>query len=149
MPRTLIEYTVVGTYSKYDVLRALNRNQLMPGTIIQCDYKGRFSTDPKPKILVLNGNWKKMCHGVALNVISPQSLSMIVRRLRFRIKKPFHQALIHPGHRRHLIHNPYQFYYSFLKSSLIKQEKQKLPYRTYYLKNMKNIQVLDYRFYHK
>lgn len=96
---------------------------------------------------MLNGNYEGKLHGLALNVIGNGGY---LRDLKKKVEletKDLIGAIT--SYKRltmsHKLNDPYSFYHSHLKPWVRRFEKDQ-PYRTYFVKKMKNIEILDYRF---
>jgi len=123
----------------------ITRNKLMPGDVVTFYYRGKYSTHPRPMVLILNKRYKGKTHGLALRHISERQLSklmLIVLRSTHRIELMGSNDLPYkiPIEKR----NPRAFYYSKVKP-FMKGVKTN-PYRTYVFNSLRMPLLCDYKF---
>lgn len=124
---------------KFRFQQRINKNSLRPGMIISFNYKGQYSTDPQPMVLVLNKRWLGKLHGININYCNYRQILQIAKIVNQRIS-PKAQKL---GQKYRIV-NPYGFYHVMLKSALRKFKKS--IYRTYFVSKIKQPKLMDYRF---
>lgn len=122
--------------------------KLEPGQIVRFNYQGEYSHVKRPLVLILNGNWRGMIHGVILDNINDSILLKLknivdVEKSRLtNVLKKLRLSLLKVD-----IKDPYRFYYKKLQPFIkVNFNSTNTPYRTYFLANVKNLRLIDYRF---
>lgn len=128
-----------------------NKNKLEPGHIVKFRYTGKDVHEPRPLVLVLNPSWEGKLHGLALHTVSEETLNdlydIVKESLAAKVAK---KLKLKWTPIKSDIRNPEDFYERRLKPFIREHfPKGESPYRTYTLKGVKNVRIIDYRFREK
>ena len=139
-----IDYT---TTHRRNVLNEakIGKKNIEPGTIVRFNYTGVDAHEPRPMVLVLNSYWKGKLHGLALRVLSETEINRLARLVKMTVATKAKKLInLKLPKLKADISSPKRFYQSRIKK-FIRQINDN-PYRTYLVRNITNVNVLDYRF---
>jgi hypothetical protein len=127
--------------------RSKVKGKFKPGHIIRFSYSGKNVHDKNPYVLYLGKDKKNLLHGLNINYVSEDQLQTIIKitgetltkRSKFldKLRLPFFKVDIS---------NSQKFYYSRLKK-VLKSKITNSVYRTYKMKEIKSVKIIDYRFH--
>lgn len=127
-----------------------NFTKLKAGQVVRFNYSGEYTTAKRSLVLILNPRYKGKLHGIVLDNISDVVLAklkkIVQETTQARIQKLINLRL--PLLKAD-IQDPRRFYETrlrpFIKTQFRMADK-KSPYRTYFVSNIKNLKLIDYRF---
>ena len=154
--------------------RKIGKKEIQIGDILRIDYKGDYSTEPQPDIIVLNPSFKRptdkapMLHALALRNLSENDVATLktlilpgtgsftkyftkkeVAKMKSGEKKKLMMMVRDSTFaKKNLMDNPEKFYHNTLKNKLFKNVRDDSIYRTYFVKKIRknNIKLLDHRY---
>ena len=122
-----------------------SKGNLLPGTIVRFNYKGKDVHEPRPLVLVLNPRWDGKLHGLALRMLSEAKLVQLTKIIDKKlIEKRKSKIKFSLGRLKVDIGNPERFYRLKMKKFL--KGLNGNAYRTYNLSGISGERVVDYRF---
>ena len=121
------------------------KTKIEAGTIVRFNYRGIDVHEPRPLVLVLNPKWERHLHGLALRVLTENELNKLAKMVKLTLAKKASKFLKLRLNKLNVdINKPYDFYHKKLKPFIKKMDDS--PYRTFSLKGISRISVIDYRF---
>lgn len=121
------------------------KTKMEPGTIVRFNYRGVDVHEPRPLVLILNPRWEKHLHGLALRVLTESELNTLAKMVKLTLAQKASKLLKLRLNRLKVdIKNPYNFYHKKLKPFIKKMDES--PYRTFSLKGISAVKIVDYRF---
>jgi len=123
-------------------------NKLEAGKIVRFNYKGEYATVKRPLVLILHPRYKNKMHAISLDNISDVVLKQLKDIVTSSLKDKIEKLI---GLRLPLlkaeINDPQRFYDSKIKLFISTFfPKGVTPYRTYLVKNITNLRLIDYKF---